>query len=67
MIKSMENMPIGDLTSRRMPFEVSIYQRAYAWETEEVNDFIRDVQGLHRARLNEPPMPKTLFFGGLRM
>jgi len=65
MIRGTENLRIGDLLSRRVPFEVPVYQRAYAWETEEVEDFIRDLQVLYEARMNDPDNPRNHFFGGL--
>ena len=61
-----ETLKIGDLISKRLPFIVPRYQRAYAWESgdaEEVSDFISDINGLLQARLIKKP--KGHFFGGL--
>jgi uncharacterized protein with ParB-like and HNH nuclease domain len=61
-----ETLKIGDLISKRLPFVVPRYQRAYAWEAgeaEEVSDFISDVNGLLEARFMNKP--KGHFFGGL--
>jgi uncharacterized protein with ParB-like and HNH nuclease domain len=61
-----ETLKIGDLISKRLPFVVPRYQRAYAWEggeAEEVSDFITDINGLLEARLMKKP--KEHFFGGL--
>jgi uncharacterized protein with ParB-like and HNH nuclease domain len=65
MIKGTETLPIGDLISRRVPFVIPRYQRAYAWEEDELNDFIADIQNLYNLRLNIAPEPMKHFFGGL--
>lgn len=65
MIKGTENLAVGDLISRRVPFAVPIYQRAYAWEAEEVGDFVSDIGDLFRLRLREQSTDKKEhFFGG---
>ncbi len=64
MIKGTENIPVGDLISRRVPFVIPRYQRGYAWEKEEIADFIGDIQALYSIHLNHNKM-KRHFFGGL--
>lgn len=63
MIKATENLRLGDLISRRVPFVVPKYQRAYAWEEDEVKDFVSDIQTLYRARV--AGNPRTHFIGGV--
>jgi len=63
MIKHTDSIQVGTLISQRHPFVVRPYQRDYAWEEEDVEDFVKDVQTLYRARLQGSP--KTHFFGGL--
>jgi hypothetical protein len=65
MIQGTETLPIGDIISRRIPFVIPRYQRAYAWEEEEINDFINDIYTLYISRLKQPPEPMKHFFGGL--
>lgn len=65
MIKATENLKVGDLIENRKPFFVPVYQRGYAWETEEVEDFINDLLVLYTARLNGVPSSTKHFFGGL--
>ena len=65
MIKGTETLPIGDLISRRVPFVVPSYQRAYAWEEDEVNDFIEDIRNLYKERYKNTPVSVKHFFGGL--
>lgn len=63
MIKSTEQLQIGTLVSYRHPFVVGPYQRDYAWEEEDVEDFGKDIRALYEARIEDHP--KTHFFGGL--
>lgn len=60
-----ENTSLGDLFCRRIPFKVPKYQRAYDWEQEEIEDFIKDLLVLYNTRKNNPSKPKKHFFGGL--
>jgi hypothetical protein len=64
-ITGTERLRIGDLISRRVPFKVPIYQRGYAWETEEVDDFISDLRTLYEMRRSNPSQQQDHFFGGL--
>ena len=65
MIEGTETLPVGSLVSRPMPFFVHIYQRAYAWELEEVDDFIGDLKLLYENRENESNGSIDHFFGGI--
>jgi uncharacterized protein with ParB-like and HNH nuclease domain len=65
MIKNLENPRFGDLISRRLPFKVPKYQRAYAWDDKEVDEFIADIDKLYKARLKTPPEILSHFFGGI--
>ena len=50
---------IGRMFEQNFLFEVPKYQRYYAWEPEQVNDFIKDLDGI----LVDPE--KDHFFGGI--
>lgn len=65
MIEVTENLTMGNLISRREPFMVPIYQRSYAWESEEIGDFIEDLKSIYRIRLENRNKPINHFFGGL--
>lgn len=65
MIKGTENIVIGDLISRRVPFFVPKYQRNYAWELDEVDDFIADVSHLYENRIGGQQSSLRHFFGGI--
>src|SRR5690349_17670322 len=54
---------IGDLLVQRLPFVVPKYQRSYAWEEEEINDFIRDLSLCASDR--SAGKQRQHFFGGL--
>jgi hypothetical protein len=57
------DLSFGDLFAQRPPFQVPKYQRAYAWEEEELKDFVRDVNQTFLAR--QSGQPKKHFFGGV--
>src|SRR5580704_281547 len=57
------DLSFGDLFAQRPPFQVPKYQRAYAWEEEELRDFVRDVNQTFLAR--QAAQPKKHFFGGI--
>ena len=65
MIEVTENMTIGNLVSRREPFTIPAHQRSYAWNSEEVSDFIADLVSLYQVRLSDPTASPSHFFGGL--
>lgn len=58
-----KRLNIGDLLYGRNPFEVPRYQRAYAWDADEIDDFVSDMNAVIEARAggNE----RTHFFGGM--
>ena len=57
------DLQIGDLLAQRAPYQVPKYQRSYAWEEEELKDFIKDLENAFLARQKDTP--KRHFFGGL--
>ena len=50
---------IGKLFERNILFEIPKYQRYYAWEDEQVDDYIEDIAAL----INQKE--KSHFFGGI--
>lgn len=63
MITGADAIPLGTLLTARI-FEVPKYQRAYAWEPDEVSDFVRDVTVLTTTHA-AGGTPGPHFFGGL--
>ncbi len=61
----MKSVPftLGNLLYQRLPFVVPTYQRAYAWEEEELGDFVQDFKTSAVAR--QLGTPRRHFFGGL--
>lgn len=59
-----ERMYIGDLLANREPFFVPTYQRGYAWEQAEIDDFIGDINALFQSKLGSS-INKTHFLGGV--
>lgn len=57
------DLQFGDLFAQRPPFQVPKYQRSYAWEDEELKDFVGDLERAYVAR--QKGTPKKHFFGGL--
>ncbi len=60
-----KKMSIATLLYQKMPFVIPTYQRAYAWEDEEIDDFINDILKLHSNRLNGQQKAAGHFFGGI--
>ncbi|NNJ10283.1 DUF262 domain-containing protein [Chloroflexales bacterium ZM16-3] len=60
-----KRMSIATLLYQKMPFVVPKYQRAYAWEDEEIEDFINDILKLYTHRIDNPSSEKKHFFGGI--
>ena len=58
-----ENIKYGDLIHRRAPFVVPPHQRAYAWNDEDIGDFIKDINALANKRATEDSHQH--FFGGI--
>ncbi|HHW19513.1 MAG TPA: DUF262 domain-containing protein [Firmicutes bacterium] len=58
-----EPLALGDLIHRRQPFVVQNYQRAYAWQLEEIEDFSRDILRLYEGRRQN--RADSHFFGGI--
>lgn len=65
MIQATENLRFGDLISRRVPFVVPRYQRSYAWDEEEIKEFVQDITELYNARINPSSQAMSHFFGGI--
>ena len=65
MTMQPESTSLGDLFCRRIPFKVPKYQRAFDWEQEEIDDFIKDLLVLYNARKINSSQPRKHFFGGL--
>ena len=38
---------IGDIFEKNFLFEVPKYQRYYSWESEQVDDFIKDISNIY--------------------
>ena len=59
-----KRLDVGTLLHARLPFIVPKYQRAYAWEQEEIEDFIEDLR--HRwSDRDKNGLSKPHFFGGI--
>ncbi|SHH63244.1 DUF262 domain-containing protein [Desulfofustis glycolicus] len=54
---------VGNLFRHEPRFFIPKYQRAYAWESEPVNDFIRDIKNCFEMRKSN--RRHTHFFGGI--
>lgn len=68
MIVDAENMGFGQLLQTRYPMIIPKYQRAYAWDEEEIDDFIKDINDLYTNRIsNKCSESKSMshFFGGI--
>ncbi|MGH2594715.1 MAG: DUF262 domain-containing protein [Actinomycetota bacterium] len=53
-----ESLSLGNLLGDRIPFRIPLYQRGYAWEEDELEDFISDIGDLENADTDH-------FFGGI--
>lgn len=62
-MKPPERQSIGDMFRNRYPLHVPSYQRGYAWESDEVDDFVSDVSAVYRARRGG--QPRQHFLGGV--
>ncbi len=58
-----DHLSYGDIMYRQVPFVIPAYQRAYAWTSEDVDDFIKDVNDLVTKRATETSYQH--FFGGI--
>lgn len=56
-------LTIGELFGRSYIFRVPRYQRGYAWEDEETDDFLRDITNCYNARIDGKQ--REHFFGGI--
>ena len=59
----IENLKYGPLIQTRAPFVVPSHQRAYAWNDEDIDDFIKDISALANRRTTENSYQH--FFGGI--
>lgn len=59
MVISPIYITIGRMFEQNFLFEVPKYQRYYAWESEQVSDFIKDLDGILA------DSEKDHFFGGI--
>jgi uncharacterized protein with ParB-like and HNH nuclease domain len=64
LIKDMEVRNIERIFAKpEAPMEIPEYQRTYAWNNEEINDFISDLKNLQISRSAQNP--RTHFMGGI--
>lgn len=54
---------VGGLFKEKAIYEVPKYQRAYAWEEDSINDFLKDTRKAYSARKENNPIKH--FFGGI--
>lgn len=54
---------VGELFERKYVFEVPRYQRGYAWDEAEIEDFLRDIWQCYNARVDGKQKPH--FFGSM--
>ena len=67
------NITLGELLSRKNPIIVPRYQRDYAWDTDEIHDYIDDIKKLYLSYPEVPSvlpplpskLPKRHFFGSI--
>jgi hypothetical protein len=63
MIIDPEFSAVGRFFSDNPVYTIPKYQRSYAWEKEEIEDFLKDLQVVFNARLSGSP--KNHFFGSI--
>lgn len=56
---------VGSLFTYKPMFFIPKYQRAYSWDTESVEDFLKDLKTCFDKRKSEEEDPITHFFGGI--
>lgn len=54
---------IGDIFEKNFLFEVPKYQRYYSWESEQIDDYIKDISNIFIHTTPENPIEH--FFGGI--
>lgn len=54
---------VGTFFSDKAVFIVPVYQRSYAWEKEEIDDFLKDLEKVFYAR--KAGKPKIHFLGSI--
>jgi hypothetical protein len=59
MMNPPERLQMGNLLGDRIPFRIPLYQRGYAWQSDELEDFVGDIGGLIRDE------SASHFFGGI--
>lgn len=59
-----EEIAVAQILQNRYPLSVPKYQRSYAWEREDLSDFIRDIHRQYRLKV-EGKERKPQFFGGI--
>lgn len=57
------HLTIGQLFAHNLIFRIPKYQRYYAWGSEEIDDFMKDLDSCRKARQSNSPRPH--FLGGL--
>jgi uncharacterized protein with ParB-like and HNH nuclease domain len=60
-----EHAAVGKFFGRDPMFRVPKYQRSYAWETDEVEDFIKDLTNCYIKRKSGAGKEVNHFFGGV--
>lgn len=60
-----EEITLGQLLNTRYPLIIPKYQRAYAWEKEQVEDFINDLKSVYSFNNTSPAILRKHFFGGI--
>ena len=58
-----EYSAIGRFFADNPVYTIPIYQRGYAWEKQEIDDFLKDLENVFNAR--KVGKPKNHFFGSI--